>query len=625
MISTPSEVVVFCPLPPKPNGIADYFAEQLPLFCRTTKVTVVIENEHPEPTGIPVSVRLLRLEEYLWQQADFATVPHIYHVGNNPDTQYMLAVLLSKPGLVVVHDLNLHYLIDLTNLSQGDKAGYTLALTNNYGDAGACIGKQLSEFGWKGQFMPHELMMNASIINAAERILVHSAYSANKIASLGHKHVCVVPHHFSPASRQYQPKLKMQYRGELGLPGNKPVITSMGFIAKAKQIKSVLRALAELKQSGLDFTYVLAGQCKPHEYDVYQDIADSGLSDNVIVTGFLDEDAFFKYMLASDLIVNLRYPTGGESSGTLTRAMGMGLCCVVVNIGPFAELPNDCAVKLEWDEDFDTNLSSSLHKLIEDKQYRVGLGMNAKKWVEATHNIAATTQAYLKEAAALTDNTVTATRTLSSVAHRYITEQALLDWQRDTKHSGNNGLWWQANALPVSLSSVLVVADDDTAVTDVLTSLYGYNAQALNKVTTEAFVNATVVKMYQAAVVVAPMSALQYHPVKWLCELNKALNIGAKAVLEITVAECDESEYALDRASIKQYLQAAGFSVDKIVAGPIDIDMYDESNRQMPREEQWVFALTKRSWMANVNPPAYNNGASELQWLAHSTYKEAGK
>ncbi|MDB2331198.1 glycosyltransferase family 4 protein [Alteromonas sp.] len=625
MINTPSEVVVFCPLPPKPNGIADYFAEQLPLFCRTTKVTVVIENEHPEPTGVPVSVRVLRLEEYLWQQTDFASVPHIYHVGNNPDTQYMLAVLLSKPGLVVVHDLNLHYLIDLTNLSQGDKAGYTLALTNNYGDAGACIGKQLAEFGWKGQFMPHELMMNASIIGAAERILVHSTYSANKIASLGHKHVCVVPHHFSPASRQYQPKLKMQYRGELGLPGNKPVITSMGFIAKAKQIKSVLRALAELKQSGLDFTYVLAGQCKPHEYDVYQDIADSGLSDNVIVTGFLDEDAFFKYMLASDLIVNLRYPTGGESSGTLTRAMGMGLCCVVVNIGPFAELPNDCAVKLEWDENFNTNLCSSLHKLIEDKQYRVGLGMNAKKWVEATHNIAITTNAYLKEAAALTDNTATATRTLSSVTHRYLPEQVVHQWQRDNEPVGNTCLWWQANMLPLSLSSVLVVAYDDSSVANVLTSLYGYDAHALTIVTTDALCKTAEANLHQAAVVLAPISALQYHPVKWLSELNKALHIGAKAVVGITVTDCNESEYALDRVSIEQYLQAAGFSVDKTVAGPIDIDMYAHSNTQTQCEEQWVFALTKRSWMANTNPPAYNNGASELIWLSPSHYEEAEK
>ena len=213
MTDVPSQVVVFCPLPPKPNGIADYFAEQIPYFSRTTKVTVVVENTHPAPTGIAANVTILYLEEYMWQQHEYADVPHIYHVGNNPDTQYMLPVLLSKPGLVVVHDLNLHYLIDLTNLSQGDKDSYTLALQNNYGESGVVIGQQLSKFGWKGKFMPHELMMNASIISAAERILVHSKYSADKIAALGHKHVKIVPHHFSPAARQYQPKLKMQYRG----------------------------------------------------------------------------------------------------------------------------------------------------------------------------------------------------------------------------------------------------------------------------------------------------------------------------------------------------------------------------------------------------------------------------
>ena len=143
MTDVPSQVVVFCPLPPKPNGIADYFAEQIPYFSRTTKVTVVVENTHPAPTGIAANVTILYLEEYMWQQHEYADVPHIYHVGNNPDTQYMLPVLLSKPGLVVVHDLNLHYLIDLTNLSQGDKDSYTLALQNNYGESGVVIGQQL--------------------------------------------------------------------------------------------------------------------------------------------------------------------------------------------------------------------------------------------------------------------------------------------------------------------------------------------------------------------------------------------------------------------------------------------------------------------------------------------------
>jgi glycosyltransferase involved in cell wall biosynthesis len=613
MTNVLSQVVVFCPLPPKPNGIADYFAEQIPYFSRTTKVTVVIENTHPTPTGIAANVTVLHLEEYMWRQHKYASVPHIYHVGNNPDTQYMLPVLLSKPGLVVVHDLNLHYLIDLTNLSQGDKHGYTLALQNNYGEAGAIIGQQLSQYGWKGKFMPHELMMNASIISAAERILVHSKYSADKIAALGHKHVKIVPHHFSPAARQYQAKLKMQYRGELGLPGNKPVITSMGFIAKAKQIKAVLASLSELKKQGLDFTYVLAGQCKPHEYDVYQDIADSGLSDNVIVTGFLNEDEFFKYMLASDFIVNLRYPTGGESSGTLTRAMGMGLCCVVVNIGPFSELPNDCAVKLEWDENFNYNLSQELQKLISDRHYRVQIGKNAQKWVERTHSINVTAQAYLEEAAKLQDNTQLSTSALNNQIFEYLTEPQILNWQsNNTINTDANNLWWQANLLPTNATCVANISNDEAHQKEILMSLLGYTQGQIHSAGVTDFEKKFNESVYSTAVVDACLSDLANAPMRWLAKLNKILAIGAKLVLSLHVPQTLSSEYDLDRKSIKQFLIAAGFSVDQSVAGPLDIDM---NTNVSSTSEYWVFSATKRSWMINTNPEVYQNGASELAWL----------
>ena len=622
MINMLTEVVVFCPLPPKPNGIADYFAEQLPYFSRKTKVTVVIENTHPEPVGIATNIRILRLEEYMWQQGYYSSIPHIYHVGNNPDTKYMLPVLLAKPGLVVVHDLNLHYLIDLTNLSIGDKEGYQLALANNYGEAGETIGKQLAEFGWKGRFMPHELMMNNSIITAAERILVHSKYSADKIGALGHSNVCVVPHHFSTAARQYQPKLKMQYRGQLGLPGNKPVITSMGFIAKAKQIKSVLKALSTIKKQGIDFTYVLAGQCKPHEYDVYQDIADSGLTENVVVTGFLDEDAFFKYMLASDFIINLRYPTGGESSGTLTRAMGMGLCCVVVNIGPFGEVPNDCAIKLEWNEDFDHNLCAQLKRLIEDKVYRVTIGKNAQKWVERTHNISATTDAYLNEASKLIDKTKFNSRALNVNVHEYLPLETISNWERTSKvNEDYNNLWWRANLIPLNHERVLSVAESQEYQVYILRELFGYAQKDILEVPIDQIALSTRGQLNTLAVIDASLSDIAVSPMNWLMGINAVLALGGKLILSFLVPEDLLSEYSLSRASLKKMLAAAGFSVDKTIAGPQDISMFTD---ECPRSERWVFSSIKRSWMVNVNPPVYDNGASELQWLYNQNERKSG-
>lgn len=624
---TAAQVVIFCPLPPKPNGIADYLAEQLPYLSEYLDITVVIENHAPAPVDICPRVRVLYLAEYLARWDEFASVPHIYHVGNNPDTVYMLDVLLKRPGITVIHDLNLHYLIDLTNLSLGDKEGYTRAMQNQYGSQGKVIGEQLARHGWKGKFMPHELMMHSAIIDASSHIIVHSEYSANKIAALGHKNVSLIPHHLSPGIREYQPKLKMTYRGQLGLPGRKVVITSMGFIAKAKQIKAVLLSLAQLKAEGLDFVYVLAGQCKPHEYDVYQDIADSGLSDNVIVTGFLNEQDFFKYLLASDFIINLRYPTGGESSGTLSRAMGLGLGCVVVNIGPFAEIPDDCAIKLNYDEAFDENLTASIKELIEEPVKRVTLGLNARRWVEGSHNIVKTTAQYREVVAK--EQQLLAKRTPSPSATpmrlwRYNADEKLHIWLQEHQETvkplntqAAGALWWTNNTVPVNSESPLLYVGQKEGLV-VIETLFGYSPK--NTLFVDPFdLEDSAQTLHpeagiEVAVVVMPLRAVECDPVRFFAILNQLLAMGANVSLTVQPDDDLAPDVPLTRSHLAEYLEASGFQINDVHIGPKSVDIH---NVLPPvAHEEWCFELTKISWMVNRTPKSYGfEGVSELEWL----------
>ena len=624
MLVTIPDVLIFCPLPPKPNGIADYLAEQLPYFSAQLSVCVVIENAAPEPEGLDGAVRVLRLAEYLKVQDALALVPHLYHVGNNPDTKYMLPVLLNRPGIVMVHDLNLHYLMDLTNLSLGDKQGYTKALFNQYGSAGKIIGQQLSEMNWKGQHMPHELMMNGSIIDAASHIIVHSEYSKNYIAAMTDTTVTVIPHHLSPQMRQYQPKMKMTYRGELGLAGNKTVITSMGFIAKAKQIRAVLKALKSLKQQGEDFVYVLAGQCKKHEYDVFQDIADFDLQDNVIVTGFLSADDFFKYLVASDFIVNLRYPSGGESSGTLTRAMGLGLACVVVNIGPFAEIPDDCALKLNYDENFDSSLNEALMQLITDQTTRVQIGLNGRRWVESTQDISVTTQAYLDVVTQLTTcNSVQSTslHTASVGNSTHWLEYLTLDQVRAFTSNNASQLknltdgtnhWWAQSMLPVYANTSLLVVSETQGVICLAETLFGYPADVTYFIKGEEFV----IKLEEPAeyaherfAVNLPVRLIEADPVAVFCRMNALLQMGAIGCLTLYWDSDIENEVAITRSSVTHYLEAAGFSVERVITGTPNIDLNFSSEDDFVYQQEWCFSLTKCSRMVNMNPQPYYPGA----------------
>ncbi|MDO6691924.1 glycosyltransferase [Aliiglaciecola sp. 3_MG-2023] len=624
MLLVVPDLVIFCPLPPKPNGIADYLAEQLPYLSQELRVCVVIENAAPKPVDIPQSVVIIRLEEYLAAQFQLALVPHLYHVGNNPDTRYMLEILLKRPGIVVVHDLNLHYLIDLTNLSLGDEESYTRAMFNQYGSAGEIIGSQVSKFGWKGKHMPHELMMNRSIISAASSVIVHSEYSANFIKAEGHKNVHIIPHHLSPEIRHHQTKLKMSYRGQLGLPGNKPVITSMGFIAKAKQIRAVLASLSVLKQQGRDFLYVLAGQCKQHEYDVYQDIAEFGLQSNVLVTGFLSHADFFKYLIASDFIVNLRYPSGGESSGTLTRAFGLGLGCIVVNIGPFAEIPDNCAIKIDYNQDFSEKLTAVLDELISQPNKRVELGLNARRWVEKNHNIQTTTSAYLGAIAAerkrlsCLDKKEHLTRTevycdtnfelncypTESVVESFVSEEMSLI--QSNQFAGQH--WWRNSFLPLCTDRDFLYISDKLDGLNIAEKLCDVNPENTFKCTAESLSFGSIIngmKRQERFLIILPVRLIQSDPVKVFAAINNLLEVGALGCVTLVWDSDVINDVEFSRNSLIAYWTAAGFAINHFVTGAQNIDFMPLPNVY---EQEWCFSLTKVSDMVNLSPQPYYSG-----------------
>ena len=64
------------------------------------------------------------------------------------------------------------------------------------------------------------------------------------------------------------------------------------------------------------------------------------------VTGYLDEAALDDHIAAADVLVNLRFPSGGESSGSLARAFAAGTCCIVSDTAAYAELPRDAVLQI---------------------------------------------------------------------------------------------------------------------------------------------------------------------------------------------------------------------------------------------------------------------------------------
>ena len=100
------------------------------------------------------------------------------------------------------------------------------------------------------------------------------------------------------------------------------------------------------------------------------------------VLGFRPIEEFVGYLAACDIVLNLRYPTVGENSGTLMRALGLGKAVVVSEVGSFSELPETICLKAPVDASEEDHIFEYLNLLVSRPELRKALGARAREWVE---------------------------------------------------------------------------------------------------------------------------------------------------------------------------------------------------------------------------------------------------
>ena len=100
--------------------------------------------------------------------------------------------------------------------------------------------------------------------------------------------------------------------------------------------------------------------------------------------------------------VSLRWPTMGETSAIVVRALTLGRPLVVSDVGWFADLPDEVAVKVPVGGDEVEVLADTLESLARDPVRREAMGAAARALAEGEHDLERAAEAYtaaLEEAA----------------------------------------------------------------------------------------------------------------------------------------------------------------------------------------------------------------------------------
>jgi glycosyltransferase involved in cell wall biosynthesis/SAM-dependent methyltransferase len=357
----------FSPLPPARSGIADY-SEAL------------IESLRPL-----VDLEVFARAEDAFDPSRFDIA--LYQVGNNQYHDFVYETALRHPGVVVMHESNLHHLISDLTIRRDDWDGYVRECEYNGGAAAGAYAERVRklEVGPDYEGLP----MTRRLLERARGVVVHSRHMEREVRAAGFRGpVAVIPHGawIPDADRN-------AWRQKLGLDEITPLIGIFGFLKPYKRIAESLRAFRRLVRLVPQARMILVGE--PHaEFPLATMIRTMGLSANVRVLGFAPIEDFVGYLGACDIVLNLRYPTVGESSGTLLRSLGLGKAVMVSDVGSFQEFPEDVCLKVPVGAGEEDLIFEYMNLLVSRPEVAQALGANARDYVARECNWGAVARQY---------------------------------------------------------------------------------------------------------------------------------------------------------------------------------------------------------------------------------------
>ncbi|MCX7792143.1 MAG: glycosyltransferase family 4 protein, partial [Chloroflexaceae bacterium] len=362
---------------------SDYSEELLPFLGEYAEVVLFVEDGL-RPTNPCLTRRLevlplRRLPRELRRRRYDALV---YHMGNSPAHGAIWDAARRLPGVVVLHDFVLHHFMLWYAASRlRDVQSYVRAMETRYGAAGA----HMAQLMIRSRFTDaaFDFPCCEPVLDSAIGLIAHSRYVVERAAALRPDLPMAVVPMGVPL-----PDLpgREEARRRLGLPPEAVVLASFGHINAWKRVEPTLRALAALRAEGHDARYLLVGSVSPN-YDLAGLIARSGLGDAVTVTGYVPRAAFEAYVAAADICVNLRHPTGGETSASLLRLLGAGRPTLVSAVGAFAELPPGVAAQVDPGPAEGDEILAYCRLLLARPELAAALGARARAYVAAEHTL----------------------------------------------------------------------------------------------------------------------------------------------------------------------------------------------------------------------------------------------
>ncbi len=350
-VSERPRMAYLSPIAPARSGIADYSEELLPYLSRYYDIDVILQD-----VATPIADQFVRGSLQVRSNHDFRKYSSeydrfLYHFGNSPFHEQMFDQLERTGGVVVLHDLYLSGVVAHRQRNGSVPGFWQRELYRSHGYPALQYQRDCEDeydVDWR-------YPCSGSVIESADRVIVHSRNSLELAQKWFGPDVApkfgVVPLLRGADSAA---KEKSDAREGLGIGPDEFVVCSLGLLGPTKLNDRLVEAWQSAGYgSEADCRLVFVGENNAGEYGeaLLQLIEDAELS-NVSITGWVRREDYYRYLKASDVAVQLRTKSRGETSRAALDCLNSGTVLVVNANGAMAELPSDIVIGLP--DEFET-------------------------------------------------------------------------------------------------------------------------------------------------------------------------------------------------------------------------------------------------------------------------------
>lgn len=372
------------PFSPDRSGISTYSAEVLPELARHYQIDVIVPDGRVDVPWINASFPVKTVDWFKKNASIFDRV--LYHFGNSKFHQHMFALLDVIPGVVVLHDFFLSGILAQMELSGSAPGVWTESLYSGHGYSAVKLRFETDNI----TNVIMEYPCTQEILRNAQGVIVHSAYSQTLARrwygrQAGEDWACI-PHMRPPVFKDT--KMQISSRTVLELGVEKFVVCSFGLLANTKCNHRLLEAwITSSLANQENCMLIFVGEISDEEYghNLREMIKRSGLSDQIRITGWVDDETYRHYLASADVGVQLRTHSRGETSGATLDCMNYGMATVINANGSMAELPDAITWKLP-DEFTNAQLVLALTELWSNSDRRNALGSEAQRYIHTQHS-----------------------------------------------------------------------------------------------------------------------------------------------------------------------------------------------------------------------------------------------